>query len=299
VNGVFNIDKPEGLTSHDVVQAVRKKFHTSKVGHLGTLDPMATGVLPVAIGAGTRIAQFLSRSPKEYDGEIRFGFATNTYDREGVATTEERPLQGDIYDAVRSLTGVLQQIPPPFSAKKVGGVPSYKMARSNRSIELAAVQVEVQEFSVLSFDPPRMSFRIVCSPGTYIRSLAHDLGKRLGCGAHLTSLRRTRSGDFRISEAVQLDRVTSDDLIPVDRLLASMPRIEVSASDEIKVVHGNTIRSDVDADFARIFNQAGEFLAVAAVQRGWAHPRLVLTSMTSQRSDGVGCILEKEANRSE
>src|SRR5262245_7143386 len=169
MNGIFVIDKPDGMTSHDVVQAIRKKLRMSKVGHLGTLDPMATGVLPIAVGQGTRIAQFLSNSPKEYEGEIRFGFATNTYDREGVPTTEERPMEGNVEDAMRGFTGVLQQVPPPFSAKKIGGVPAYKMARKNRAIELSAAEVEVQEFRLLALDPPRMTFRVVCSPGTYVR----------------------------------------------------------------------------------------------------------------------------------
>src|SRR5262249_34365077 len=156
--------------------------------------PMATGVLPVAVGKATRIGQFLSNSPKEYEGGIRFGFATDTYDREGNPTTEERPLEANVQDAIHAFTGILEQVPPPFSAKKIGGVPAYKMARRNRTVELMPVQVEIHEFEMLTLDPPRMTFRVVCSPGTYIRSLAHDLGRRLGCGAHLTALRRMRSG---------------------------------------------------------------------------------------------------------
>jgi tRNA pseudouridine55 synthase len=281
MNGIFIVDKPEQMTSHDVVQAIRKKFNVSKVGHLGTLDPMATGVLPVTVGKATRVAQFISNAPKEYEGEIRFGFVTNTYDREGVPTTEERPLEGNVEEAMRGLTGRLDQIPPPFSAKKIGGVPAYKMARRNEAVELTAATVEIREFEMLALDPPQMQFRVVCSPGTYVRSLAHDLGQRLGCGAHLTRLRRTRSGEFRIQDAKPLDKLLAADLIPMDRLLPSVPRIDVSESDELKIVHGNSIRGEAGAEFARIFNKRGQFVAVASVENGWVHPRLVLTSITS------------------
>jgi tRNA pseudouridine55 synthase len=298
MNGIFNIDKPEGMTSHDVVQAVRKKFHTSKVGHLGTLDPMATGVLPVTIGKATRIAQFIDGSPKEYDGELRFGFATDTYDREGTRTTEvttDPPPEGDVLEAMRALTGSLGQVPPPFSAKKVGGVPSYKLARRNQAVQMAPARVEVERFDRLAFNPPLMTFHVVCSPGTYVRSLAHDVGIRLGCGAHLTALRRTRSGDFRIENATRLDELSGENLVPMDCLLTSMARIEVSAADEIKVAHGNQVRGEAPGDqvaqFARIFNKKGEFIAVASVENGWVRPRLVLTSITSDESGMLGCIL--------
>jgi len=277
MHGVLNIDKPAGMTSHDVVQAVRKKFNISKVGHFGTLDPIATGVLPIAVGKATRIAQFIPSSPKEYEGEIRFGFATNTYDREGIPISEERPLEGNVEDAIRSLTGILDQFPPPFSAKKIGGVPAHKLARKNRVVEMRSARVEIREFEIVAIHPPLMEFRVVCSPGTYIRSLAHDLGQRLGCGAHLTALRRTRSGEFRIEDALHLNHVSSGDLIPMECLLEFMPRLEVSESDEAKVLHGNQIRGEADAQFARIFNKKGEFLAVASIESGWVRPRLVLT----------------------
>ncbi|HSU89020.1 MAG TPA: tRNA pseudouridine(55) synthase TruB [Terriglobia bacterium] len=286
MNGILVIDKPEGMTSHDVVLAIRKKFHVEKAGHLGTLDPMATGVLPVCVGKATRVAQYVPNSPKEYTGEIRFGFWTNTYDREGSPASEEKPLAsdagaGEIREAMQSLTGVLDQAPPPFSAKKIGGVPSYKLARRNLAVEIAPSRVEVQQFELLGFEPPFARFRVVCSPGTYVRSLAHDLGQKLGCGAHLSALRRTRSGEFRVEEAVPLDRAAASNLISMDRLLTSWPRIDVSETDEVKVVHGNQIRGDCAGDFARIFNKKGEFIAVASVESGWVRPRLVLTSINS------------------
>jgi len=286
MNGILVIDKPEGMTSHDVVLEIRKKFHVEKAGHLGTLDPMATGALPVCVGKATRIAQYLPNSPKEYSGEIRFGFWTNTYDREGSPASEEKPLAsdagaGEIREAMQSLTGVLDQAPPPFSAKKIGGVPSYKLARRNLAVEIAPSRIEVQQFELLGYEPPFARFRVVCSPGTYVRSLAHDLGQKLGCGAHLSALRRTRSGEFRVEDAVPLGQVVASNLISMDRLLTSWPRIDVSETDEVKVVHGNQIRADCAGDFARIFNKKGEFIAVASLESGWVRPRLVLTSINS------------------
>jgi tRNA pseudouridine55 synthase len=284
MNGIFIIDKPEGMTSHDVVDSIRAKFSISKVGHLGTLDPMATGVLPVCTGKATRIGQYIPNSPKEYIGEIRFGFSTNTYDREGTPTSEPRPLessQREIEEAIHTLTGKIGQVPPPFSAKKIGGVASYKLARKGRLIEASPVPVEVHKFEIMALDLPLMEFRVVCSAGTYIRSLAYDLGQKLGCGAHLTSLRRTMSGEFRIEQAVPLGQISSSDLTPMEMLLASWPLIEVSDIDQEKVLHGNQIPGDGCETFARIFNKKGEFIAVAAVENGWVHPRLVLTSMNS------------------
>ena len=285
MNGIFIIDKPEGMTSHDVVQRIRKIFNIAKAGHLGTLDPLATGVLPVCVGKATRLAQFLPSSPKEYTGEIRFGFSTNTYDREGFPAGPEVPFDGakdDIRRMMQSLTGVLDQVPPAFSAKKIAGVRSYKLARTNRTIEMAPVKVEIQQFELLSLDPPFAKFIVVCSAGTYVRSLVHDLGRKAGCGAHLTALRRTRSGEFRIEDAIGLDRITEAKLISINRLLSSWPSIEVSESDESRVAHGNRIRSACAGDFARILNKRGQFIAVASVESGWARPRLVLTSINSE-----------------
>ncbi len=285
MNGIFIIDKPEGMTSHDVVQSIRRIFNIAKAGHLGTLDPLATGVLPVCVGKATRLAQFLPSSPKEYTGEIRFGFSTNTYDREGFPAGPEVPFDGakdDIRRMMQSLTGVLDQVPPPFSAKKIAGVRSYKLARTNRTIEMAPVKVEIQQFELLSLDPPFAKFIVVCSAGTYVRSLVHDLGRKAGCGAHLTALRRTRSGEFRIEDAIGLDRITEAKLISINRLLSSWPSIEVSESDESRVAHGNRIRSACAGDLARILNKKGQFIAVASVESGWARPRLVLTSINSE-----------------
>jgi len=285
VNGVLVIDKPGGITSHDVVQRIRKLLKTSKVGHLGTLDPMATGVLPLCIGKATRMGQFLASSPKEYTGEIRFGFATDTYDREGERIGEERPLNQDraqVEEAIRPLIGAFDQMPPLISAKKIGGEPSYKLARRGMPIQSPAVPVEVERFELLRFEPPLATFRIVCSAGTYVRSLAHDLGQQLGCGAHLESLRRLRSGDFGIEDAVRLDQATAGHVIPMGNLLVQYPSITVEGDvEEDRVRHGNPVLTGVKSGLARIFNKEGEFLAVASVESGWARPRVVLMSVTS------------------
>ena len=282
VDGVLIIDKPGGLTSHDVVQRVRKLLKTRKVGHLGTLDPMATGVLPLCIGKATRIGRFFPSSPKEYIGEIRFGFATSTYDREGEPAGPEQPLthgRNDIENAMRALTGAFDQKPPLISAKKMGGIPSYKLARRGMALDLVPVPVEVTTFEITSFTPPLAGFRVVCSPGTYVRSLAHDLGRELGCGAHLESLRRLRSGVFGVDRAVPLASATAGDIVPLQDLLGDFSRIVIESElEEIRVRHGNPIAVELPDGMARIFNKKGEFLAVVSIENGWALPRVVLMS---------------------
>jgi tRNA pseudouridine55 synthase len=285
MDGILNIDKPGGVTSHDVVQRARKLLKTSRVGHLGTLDPMATGVLLLCIGKATRIGRFLTTSPKEYVGEIRFGFATTTYDREGESTSPEQTFiheRVDVEEAMRRLTGAYDQKPPLISAKKIGGIPSYKLARRGLALEPIAVPVEVSVFEITSFTPPTVGFRVICSSGTYVRSLAHDLGERFKCGAHLDSLRRVRSGDFSVEDAVPIGEGLAARIVPLDDLLPNLPRIEIEGElAEDRVLHGNPVETDQPAGHARIFNKKGEFLAVAAIENGWAHPRVVLTSRTS------------------
>ena len=285
MDGILIIDKPGGITSHDVVQRVRKLLKTSKVGHLGTLDPMATGVLLLCIGKATRVGRFLPSSPKEYVGEIRFGFATTTYDREGERTGPEQVLthgRAEIQTAMSRLTGAFDQKPPVISAKKMGGIPSYKLARRGMALEPIAVSVEVSTFEITSFSAPLVGFRVVCSSGTYVRSLAHDLGQQLGCGAHLDSLRRVRSGDFSIERAVPLEQATAENIVPLEDLLPRLPRIEIENElSENRVRHGNSFQTELAPGLACIFNKKGEFLAVAAIENGWAHPRVVLTSTPS------------------
>ena len=208
MNGVLIIDKPAGLTSHDVVNRVRRILNEKSVGHLGTLDPMATGVLPLVIGSFTRLAQFYLMSEKSYEGTIRFGFSTDTYDAEGepTSTATAVSLRSEVLEAAANgFRGVIAQTPPPFSAKKIKGVPAYKLARRQKEVRLEPVQVEIKELEICSINGDRAQFRARVGSGTYMRSVAHDLGQALGCGAHLESLRRTSVAEFSVAEAHALE----------------------------------------------------------------------------------------------
>ena len=223
MNGVIIIDKPAEWTSHDVVNRMRRILGQRSIGHLGTLDPLATGVLPLVTGGLTRLAQFYTSSEKTYEGVIRFGFATNTYDADGepVVPTTERvgtdafvrpsPTTDLNLETLQRLAakfqGLIEQVPPPFSAKKIHGVPAYKLARKQQEVILKPVQVEIKEFIILALDNDRATFRARVASGTYMRSVAHDLGQKLGCGAHLESLRRTSVAEFDITQAHTLEEV--------------------------------------------------------------------------------------------
>jgi tRNA pseudouridine55 synthase len=210
MNGVIIIDKPAGLTSHDVVGRARRILGERSIGHLGTLDPMATGVLPLVVGNFTRLAQFYLHSEKCYEGTIRFGFSTDTYDAEGDATSspQDVSLDKDKLELVAAkFRGLIEQIPPPFSAKKIKGVPAYKLARKHQEVILKPVQVEIKEFQLLSVEKDRVQFRAQVASGTYMRSVAHDMGRMLGCGAHLEVLRRTAVSEFRLDEASTLEEL--------------------------------------------------------------------------------------------
>jgi len=213
MNGVIIVDKPASWTSHDVVNRMRRILGQRSIGHLGTLDPLATGLLPIVAGSFTRLAQFYTASEKTYEGVIRFGFATTTYDADGdpIGEISPTPSHRGTADALQRLasefTGVIQQTPPPFSAKKIHGVPAYKLARQHKEVELNPVQVEIKEFVITSVEGDRAHFRARVSAGTYMRSVAHDLGQRLGCGAHLASLRRTSVAEFDITQARTLEAI--------------------------------------------------------------------------------------------
>jgi tRNA pseudouridine55 synthase len=222
MNGVIIVDKPAGLTSHDVVNRMRRILNQRSVGHLGTLDPLATGVLPLVTGNLTRLAQFYTASEKSYEGVIRFGFATTTYDADGdpvsvgtaVQACPERSRRGfpnlmlsELQQLAARFLGRIEQVPPPFSAKKIHGVPAYKLARRQKEVALAPVQVEIKEFTVTAVDGERATFRTRVSAGTYMRSVAHEMGQRLGCGAHLESLRRTAVAEFDIAQAHTLEEI--------------------------------------------------------------------------------------------
>jgi tRNA pseudouridine55 synthase len=210
VNGLLVIDKPAGITSHDVVARLRKIAGERSIGHLGTLDPLATGVLPLLLGKFTRLAQFFADSEKTYTGTIRFGFATDTYDAEGerVGPAAEPDLTLDqVRAAAARFHGEMEQMPPPFSAKKVGGKPAYKLARAGKPVELKPALVRIASFDIVGFEGAEARFEIRISAGGYVRSIAHELGKDLGCGAHLSSLRRTQAGAFTLDQAHTLEEL--------------------------------------------------------------------------------------------
>jgi len=210
MNGVIIIDKPAGWTSHDVVNRVRRILGQRSVGHLGTLDPLATGVLPLVTGSLTRLAQFYTTSEKTYEGVIRFGFATTTYDADGDPAGEVRLVSlslEHLQKLAAGFQGLIEQLPPPFSAKKIHGVPAYKLARKQQEVVLKPVQVEIKEFIILGVDNDRATFRAHVGSGTYMRSVAHELGRQLGCGAHLESLRRTSVAEFDITQAHTLEEI--------------------------------------------------------------------------------------------
>lgn len=210
MDGVLIVNKPAGMTSHDVVARVRRILNERSVGHLGTLDPSATGVLPLVVGRFTRLAGFYTEADKRYEGVIHFGMATDTYDAEGAPLGPLKDVHlslEQVREATAGFTGTIQQIPPPFSAKKIAGVPAYKLARKKQEVALEPKTVEVKEFDILDFDGEKAHFKAWVSSGTYIRSLAHDLGKMLGPGAHLGGLKRTAVREFRLEEAHGLEEV--------------------------------------------------------------------------------------------
>ncbi len=207
INGFVVIDKPAGITSHDVVSRVRRILGTRKVGHTGTLDPFATGVLPVAVNDGTKCIPFLNEGSKSYEALLRLGVTTDTLDMTGAVLSESDPARitrGQFISSLSEFTGAISQIPPMYSAIKRGGQPLYKLARQGVEVERKARDVEIYSLELLSFDLPHVAIRVVCSRGTYVRSLADDIGRRLGCGAALQELRRSASGPFRIEDAVTL-----------------------------------------------------------------------------------------------
>ena len=208
MNGLLVVDKPGGMTSHDVVARVRKITGERSIGHLGTLDPMATGVLPLVLGRFTRLAQYFSSAEKSYAGTIHFGFATDTYDAEGeVAGPRVEPelTIEQVRAAASRFHGEMQQMPPPFSAKKIAGTPAYKLARAGKPVELKPAVIRITSFEIVEMEGAEARFAMSISSGGYVRSVAHELGKDLGCGAHLSSLRRTRAGPFSLDEACTLE----------------------------------------------------------------------------------------------
>ncbi|HEY0564173.1 MAG TPA: tRNA pseudouridine(55) synthase TruB [Terriglobales bacterium] len=288
MNALLVIDKPQGMTSHDVVARVRRICSERSVGHLGTLDPMATGVLPLVLGKMTRLAQFFSDAEKTYEGTLRFGYATNTYDAEGEAVSAPQLLRADLplLDQLAGpLRGAIQQVPPPYSAKKINGVPAYKLARKEVVVELKPVEVDVQEFSLLALNGNDLSFRATVSAGTYMRSLAHELGQLAGCGAHLASLRRTRAGVFGVEQAVPLQeleaRISSGEHVAIHprNILPEMPSVTADATAMSRLRHGNAVNLPElsRAKFVKVFHGQTELVAIASRIAGTLfQPKIVL-----------------------
>jgi tRNA pseudouridine55 synthase len=302
-DGALIVDKPSGMTSHDVVAVARRALGTSRIGHTGTLDPLATGVLVLLVGRATRLCQFLVADEKEYVADVRLGVSTPTYDAEGLgdfrlkAEATEPPqntrgfrLQAEEIDAaLNAFRGTFMQTPPPFSAKKVAGRRAYEHARRQEPVDLKPVQVTVSELERLATDDPLLlRLRVVVTSGFYVRSLAHDIGQRLGCGAHLEGLRRTRVGTFALVDAVSLEQLSHDRpaLLPLSRLLAHVPALTLSEDGERRVEHGNTVaphqvREGLGEAGAharvRLLRGGGDLLAIAEVgPDALLHPQVVL-----------------------
>jgi tRNA pseudouridine55 synthase len=296
VDALLIVDKPAGMTSHDVVACVRRIVGEKSVGHLGTLDPMATGVLPLVLGRFTRLAQFYNEADKRYEGTIRFGWATDTYDAEGQPAGPGQPVNLSLHqvqEAAAEFIGEIAQYPPPFSAKKIAGIPAHRLARKGQPVELKPKQVEIKELEFYDCDGQTVGFRAWVSSGTYLRSLAHDLGKKLGPGGHLAALKRTAVREFTIDEAhslEQLERTYSlhnihyqtlnDELFIHPRLvLPEFPAVTAAPESAAKIRHGGAVNLPEfsKAPIVRVFAGQRELLAIARRVAGTLfQPKVVL-----------------------
>ncbi len=297
MDGVLVIDKPEGPTSHDVVAVARRVLGTRQVGHAGTLDPMATGVLVLMAGSATRLARFFSDEPKAYDATIRLGLETDSGDRTGTvvasASTAAWPARTEVEAAIDRLRAAEEQVPPALSAKWVGGARAYTLARSGAEVPVRAAAVTLHQGRVVSYDPPLVRLALRCSAGFYVRALARDLGRLLGCGACLEALRRTASADFTLADAVTLDQLVGDPgaaasrLVPMNRLLPRLPAARLTPAGERKARHGNDLTADDlvgpppalgPGGTARLLAGDGRLVAIArpAPAPAVLHPAVVL-----------------------
>jgi tRNA pseudouridine55 synthase len=292
MNGIVIVDKPASPTSHDVVSRVRKILQQRSVGHLGTLDPLATGVLPLVLGNFTRLAQFYLASEKSYEGVMRFGFATDTYDAAGEACGSRQTVHldcGKVREVAAKFCGRLEQMPPPFSAKKIQGVPAYKLARKKVAVPLKPVQVEIRELEILQVEGDRAQFRTRVSAGAYVRSLAHEMGQALGCGAHLESLRRTAAGEFEIADAHTLEALEAaaksghaeEFLIHPRKLLGQFPCVTASDEAVAYIRNGRAVNLPEfsGARTVKVFCGQRELVALATRVAGTLfHPQIVMVA---------------------
>lgn len=276
MNGLLVLDKPSGMTSHDVVAIVRRATGEKSIGHLGTLDPMATGVLPLLLGRYTRLAQFFGQSDKSYEGHIRFGVATDTFDAEGEATTAPQLLTHS-FEELKQLAarfhGEMDQVPPIYSAKKINGVPAHKLARSGADVPVKPARITIHDFQLLSLEDDEVTFAMKVSAGGYVRSVAHELGQLAGCGAHLNSLRRTQAGPFTLEQAITVDELKSlptaeaiEARLPHPRtLLPEMPSVTVDEQTAGRIRNGMQVNLPEfsQATLVKIFETPTELLAIA------------------------------------
>jgi tRNA pseudouridine55 synthase len=276
VNGLLIVDKPGGITSHDVIKQLRRAIGEPSMGHLGTLDPMATGVLPILMGRYTRLAQFFGPMVKSYTGTIRFGFATDTYDAEGKPCSPPQDVsltREEVEACARHFLGAIEQIPPPYSAKKVAGSPAYAAARRGEPVVLNAVPVLIEEFSIGCMEASEVEFAMRISSGGYVRSVAHELGARLGCGAHLARLRRVAAGAFTLDQASALEELCSraaagdlEQTLPHPRtLLPELPSTTADPWSAGRVRNGNPVNLPEfsQAPLVKVFQGQRELVAIA------------------------------------
>ena len=281
--GILLVDKAPGITSHDVVDLMRRRFGTRRVGHAGTLDPLASGLLVVAVGPATRFLQYLSLEPKEYIADVRFGHATSTYDEEGVKT-ESGPVPEELAAALEAelpaYRGLIQQLPPMYSAVKMNGKPLYTYARRGEEVERRPRTVHVDDLSIVEMGESTAKLRICCSGGTYVRTLAHDIGMTLKCGAHLTGLVRTQVGRFALISARKVDEVGPEDLIPLAEALAPMPALTLDEESEHFARDGRTLHLTPelvpDNPLAVLLDSSGGIVGIGRVSGLAIHPECVL-----------------------
>lgn len=275
MNGLLVLDKPSGITSHDVVAIVRRATGEKSIGHLGTLDPMATGVLPLLLGKYTRLAQFFGQAEKHYTGHIRFGFATDSFDADGNPMTEVRPLTHSL-EQLRTLglkfRGEMDQLPPIFSAKKINGVAAHKLARAGAEVPVKPARITIHGFELTSLEGETAAFSMSVSAGGYVRSVAHELGQLAGCGAHLSSLRRTRAGGFTLEHAITVDQLKNSSvaeleaLLPHPRtLLPEMPSVTVDEQMAGRLRNGMQVNLPdfSQAPLIKVFTSPTDMLAIA------------------------------------
>ena len=288
LHGLLLVDKPRGPSSHDVIAHMRRTSGEARIGHTGTLDPLASGLLVLCIGRATRLSEYLLGHDKRYQAQVQLGQSTTTYDAEGTVTLERPVLatHADVAVALQTFVGTIRQAPPAYSAVKVGGKPAYKLARSGRPADLAARPVTIFTIQLIEYVSPRATLLVHCSAGTYIRSLAHDLGQLLECGAHLADLKRTAAGPFLLTDAHTLEHLDREFaagtgarlLQPADAGLQMWPQLDLDGAAAARVMHGQTVAAAAAHGVVRAYNPAGALIAIMEADAAGTHwvPRKVL-----------------------